>query len=217
VQTVIELKERAATYRLLAQMYRKELTEPLAKRLVDTKVLDSLSRYGYQRPDDFVAKDSLSALRHEFTRVFLGPGKHVAPYGSVHHPDDKKKGQLWGETTTSVRVFAKEHGVSFEGKAYDGMPDHIGTELELFALLLEGEAEAVAAAEDDKVERLENSQRYLHGQHLSRWVPVFCAEVEKVTGGSLYGGLAKLTRDLLADEGDRLGVEAESDLAAAKP
>lgn len=203
MHTSIELKERAATYRLLAELYRKELTEPLAKRIIDTQVLDSLARYGYERPDDFLDKDSLRSLRLEFTRVFLGPGKHVQPYGSVHHPDDQKKGQLWGETTTKVRVFAKEHGLTFEGKAYDGMPDHIGHELELFALLLEGEAEAVASDETEKAERLENSQRYLHGEHLSRWIPLFCNKVEKETDG-LYAAIARLTRDLLGDEGERL-------------
>ena len=121
MQTVIELKERAATYRLLAQMYRKELTEPLAKRLVDTKVLDSLSRYGYQRPDDFVAKDSLSALRHEFTRVFLGPGKHVAPYGSVHHPDDKKKGEANKEVRGVLTHLAEKYRITPEERGADAV------------------------------------------------------------------------------------------------
>jgi putative dimethyl sulfoxide reductase chaperone len=204
VHTSIELKERAATYRLLAQLYRQELTEPLAKRIIDTEVLDSLARYGYEKPADFADKESLGGIRQEFTKVFLGPGKHIAPYGSVHHPDDPKRGQLWGETTTKVRVFAKEHGLSFEGKAYDGMPDHIGLELELFALLLEGQADAVAAEESDKVERIANSQRYLHGEHLNRWIPVFCDKVEKETDG-LYAAIARLTRDLLGDEGERLG------------
>ncbi len=203
MHTSIELKERAATYRLLAQLYRRELTEPLARRIVDTNVLDSLARYGYESPADFTDSKHLGGLKHEFTKVFLGPGKHISPYGSVHHPDDKKKGQLWGETTTRVRVFAKEHGLSFEGKAYDGMPDHIGHELELFALLLEGEAEAVASEETDKAERLENSQRYLLGEHLSRWIPLFCNKVEAETDG-LYAAIARLTRDLLGDEGERL-------------
>ncbi len=203
MQTSTELKERAATYRLLAQLYRQELTEPLARRIVDTEVLDSLARYGYERPSDFADAQNLSNLKREFTKVFIGPGKHIAPYGSVHHPDDKKKGQLWGETTTTVRLFAKEHGLSFKGEVYDGMPDHIGHELELFALLLEGEAEAVSSDEADKAERLENSQRYLHGQHLSRWIPVFCNKVEQETDG-LYAAIARLTRDLLGDEAERL-------------
>ena len=163
-----------------------------------------MGRYGFEQPEDFADADYLKAVRLEFTKTFLGPGKHVAPYGSVHHPDDNKKGQLWGETTTKVRVFAKEHGLSYEGEAYDGMPDHIGHELELFALLLEGEAAAVESGEADKVERLENSQRYLHGQHLNRWIPVFCRRVEEETNG-LYGAIARLTLDLLGDEGERLG------------
>ena len=200
-----ELTGRAAIYRLLAQVYRKEISAELATALRDADLLSLLRTEGYEVGDDLPGDpDGLKELRGEFSRTFLGPGPHVAPYGSVYHPDDPKKGRLWGDTTTEIRRFATEHGVAFEGEAYDGIPDHIGHELELFALLIDAEATAHAEGDEDKALGLRNSQRYLLTGHLGRWVPSFCTKVQDKTTSPFYRGVAALTRDLLGDEGDRL-------------
>ena len=200
-----ELTGRAAVYRLLAQVYRKEVSAELAAALRDADLLTLLRTEGYEVGEDLPGDpEGLKELRREFSRTFVGPGPHVAPYGSVYHPDDPKKGRLWGDTTTEVRRFASEHGLKFEGEAYDGIPDHIGHELELFALLIEAEATAHGEGDEDKAGRLRNSQRYLLTGHLGRWVPTFCEKVEDKTKSPFYRGVAALTRDLLGDEGTRL-------------
>ncbi len=202
-----ELSGRAAVYRLLAQVYRKEVSSELATALRDSELLTLLRAEGYDVGEDLPAdKEQLIELRREFSKTFIGPGPHVAPYGSVHHPDDPKRGRLWGDTTTQIRRFATEHGLKFEGDGYDGIPDHIGHELELFAILID--AEASALEDEEKAERLRNSQRYLLRSHLGRWVPTFCHQVQAKSKSPFYRGVASLTKDLLGDEGDRLAAQA---------
>ncbi len=206
VETTEVLRERASIYRLLAQLYRHEVKGEIARRLVDTELLKDLAQDGYDlEPAAIADADELAKLGREYTRIFLGPGKHVAPYGSVHHPRDLKKGQLWGSTTTWVRRFASDHGMTFEGPGYDGIPDHIGHELEFFSKLMTGQADALDADDDERAGRLENSQRHLYEKQLSRWVPVFCNKVRREAQRPFYGELARLTQDLLDDEGERVG------------
>ncbi len=206
-----ELHQRSSLYRLLAQLYRREVKLDLAQRLVETNLLEDLAGDGYDlEPGSLSDPEALRDLGREYTRIFIGPGKHVAPYGSVHHPRDLKKGQLWGSTTTWVRRFATDHGLSFEGPTYDGIPDHIGHELELFARLLSGQADALAAGDTELAGRLENSQRHLYTRQLSRWVPIFCDKVQEQAARPFYGELARLTVDLLNDEGERIGEAATS-------
>lgn len=205
-----ELGGRAAVYRLLAQVYRKELSAPLATSLEQSRLLELLEMGGFEQDDGPIsAEQQLVALKREYCRVFLGPGPHVSPYGSVHHPDDPKKGRLWGDTTKQIHRFAKDHGLDLKGPGYDGIPDHVGHELELLAVLLEAEAEACLAGDDDRVERIRNSQRYLLSSHLGRWVPGFCDKVRKKAIGGFYRGMASLTCELLEDDQGRLATGEE--------
>ncbi len=204
--TAQELAQRAALFRLLAELYRKELTPALSARLLDSGMLDSLEDLGYDLERNALAEPGeVEALGLEYSRVFIGPGRHVSPYGSVHHPDDPKRGQLWGDTTCSVQRFASDHGLAFEGAAYDGIPDHIAHELELFARLIEGRAQARSRGDREAEERIRNSEGYLVREHLDRWAPRFCAEVREAAARPFYGELARLTATLLADEAAILG------------
>ena len=206
-QEPIELSQRAALYRLMALLYRNEVTPELGSKLTRSGTLGLLEREGYDLEREALADaDELTAIRREFSRVFMGPGKHVSPYGSVHHPDDSKSGSLWGETTSRVHRFAKDHGLEFAGKGYDGIPDHVAHELELYAKLLEGRAQAIEDGDDEGAERILNSERYLYRQDLSRWVPHFCRKVRRAAQRPFYAELARLTEVLLDEEGARHGV-----------
>ncbi len=205
-----ELGGRAAVYRLLAQLFRKEITPPMARALDESRLIELLELGGYEAVEGSLRDEArLTSLKREFCRVFLGPGPHVAPYGSVHHPDDPKMGRLWGDTTKQIHRFATDHGLELKGAGYDGIPDHIGHELEMLALLMESEAEARANGDEVRAERLLNSQRYLVESHLGRWVPGFCDRVRSKAIGGFYRGMASLTRDLLEDDRERLATGEE--------
>ena len=153
----------------------------------------------------------MERLKTEFVRVLVGPGPHVHPYGSVHHPGDPKKGRMWGDTTVWVRRFAIEHGLGFEGKSYDGIPDHVGHELEIYAHLVEAELGALADGDEPKTRRLRNSAKLFLDKQLLRWVPSFCAKVQTMAELPFYRELARLTADVLELERRRLAAHARDE------
>ncbi len=107
-----ELQGAANVSRLLAQLYRRELTLELAAELEASEMWSKLAEGGYDLcQKQMQDADFIQELRLEYARVFLGPGKRISPYGSVHHPDDIRPGQLWGSSTQWIRRFVKDHGV----------------------------------------------------------------------------------------------------------
>ena len=201
-----DIGDRAAICLFLAHAFRRELRLDLVRGMARHGLLAALEQHGYRVDADKLGDDAyLKALRHEYTRIFIGPGPHVAPYGSVHHPADPKRGQLWGNTTTWVRRFIKDHGLGLGGKAYDGIPDHVGHELELYGRLLEAEHTAEVRGDGDRAARLRNSQRILLTEQLEAWVPAFCDKVVKRAELPFYAAVARLTKDLLTAERERLG------------
>jgi len=192
-------------FRLLAQLFRKEIRPEMADRLTHSGVLDLLVDEGYQlEPDVLADPGQLATLRAEYMRIFIGPGRHVPPYGSVHHPAECGARKLWGSTTAWVHRFAKDHGVAYEGPSYDGIPDHVGHELELWALLLEAHADALEKGDDERTDRLLNSQRLFHAEQLAQWVPLFCEQVREASSRPFYAEIARVTTDMLAMEAARL-------------
>ena len=89
--------------------------------------------------------------------------------------------------------------------AYDGIPDHVGHELELYGRLLEAEHTAEVRGDGDRAARLRNSQRILLTEQLEAWVPAFCDKVVKRAELPFYAAVARLTKDLLTAERERLG------------
>jgi TorA maturation chaperone TorD len=200
-----ELQGTANACRLAAQLFRHELTVDRASALHESGVLRLLVDNGYDLdPGDLLDADFLARLRVEYARIFIGPGERISPYGSMHHPDDPKRGQFWGDSTVWFRRFVKDHGVDLGSPSYDGIPDHIGHELELYALLLDAELAALTAGDDDKVARLNHSEKMLLGEQLLRWVPPFCDLVREAAKLDFFAALARLTQDLLALEAQRL-------------
>ncbi len=196
--------QRAAAWRLIAHLYRREVDQDLARRVLTAGLLDVMALTGLPVPDGCMASpEALGALRVEYTRVFIGPGAHAVPYGSVHHPDDPRRGQLWGSTTQWFRRFAMDHGVTLEGEAYDGIPDHVSHELELYSQLLWARVQAREAEDAARLGRLDHSISLLYHRQLVRWIPIFLDRVDAVARpGSFYFQLAGLTRALLEAEGE---------------
>lgn len=192
--------ERAALWRLLAGLFRREVDESHAERIRRARLPEGMADSGYPLPDPELR--ALPGLRAEFMRVFVGPGPHASPYGSVHHPDDLRRGHLWGTTTVLFHALASAHGLEIEGGTRDSVPDHVAHELELYARLLAVRGRARLTGDEDRVQRLDHSVSHLYHLHLERWIPPFLARVASVAGpGSFYAQVAGLTRALLAAEG----------------
>lgn len=202
-----DLLKRTVLCNLLAQLYRRELSADTVDALERHGLWKDMEANGYRLSRSRLQDpDFLRELSHEYTRIFIGPHPKVSPYGSVHHPDDAKKGQLWGDTTTWVRRFILDHGLKFDGSAFDGIPDHVGHELEFYAHLLDAESRAQSQGANETVERLRNSQVMFFRKQLDRWLPEFCEQVRKATDVEFFREIARLTADLLSLERDRLAI-----------
>ena len=89
------------------------------------------------------AEGLTDVARSDYMRLFVGPGKLLAPpWGSVYLDKDRL---IFDENTLVVRQFYERFGMKLKEK-YKEPDDHIGLELEFLAYLAEqGEEEAMVS------------------------------------------------------------------------
>lgn len=188
---------RSNIYGLLSLIYRREVTPDLLCRVKDPLFLGVFKDLGVEGIEAFLQsseKKLIEDLAVEYTRLFLGPGRHVSPHESVHHQrDDGRWGQLWGESTVEVKKFIEASGLEYETD-YKGMPDHIGVEFEFMAALTQREAKAWSEHDETAaIQCIEVQKKFLEN-HLGRWVPSFCEKVIKEAELPFYRAFAELTQ-----------------------
>ncbi len=196
-------RQRSNVYGLLATVYRQEVTSDLLQQIKGPQFLGVLSNLGIQLGDDFFQKheeELLEEMAVEYTRLFLGPGKHISPHESVHHQrEDGQWGQLWGKSTVDVKKFIEAAGFHYESE-YKGLPDHISVELEFMQQVIEREDQAWG--EDDRDGALycrEIEKRFIE-EHLIRWIPIFCDKVIRESELPFYREMATLTKNFMEFE-----------------
>ena len=98
---------RSSIYGFLAAIYRQELTSELLQQMKAYRFQEVLSNLGVKLNNGFFQnseKELLENLAIEYTRLFVGPGKHISPHESVHHKKEGvQSGQLWGELTAQSK------------------------------------------------------------------------------------------------------------------
>ena len=193
-------EQRSSIYGFLSLIYRAEVTDSLLKRIKETEMLSVLTGMGARFEDDFLHQpdnELLEVLAVEYTRLFLGPGKHIPPYESVHHErDDGDWGKLWGKDTVLVKKFIESAGLEYKSD-FTGLPDHISVELEFMQEAAKREAQAWKANDlDGAVYCLKMEKKFID-EHLAAWVSVFCDKVIAEAEMSFYRETAKLTKSFI--------------------
>lgn len=187
---------RSGMYGLLARIYRQEPTKELFALIDQPYFQEALIHAGVRLEQNLPKIDQdniLLDLATEYTRLFIGPGKHISPHESVHI---NSEGGLWGEATVAVNQFIKSIGFEFQVEN-SMIPDHISVEFELMQRLAHYEAQAWATGDEQRaIDCLAVEHRFLE-QHLIKWVPQFCEQVITQTELSFYREMAKLTRDFI--------------------
>ena len=200
-------KQRSNIYGLLAVIFREEATAPLIRQFKSSQFKEALCELGVHLKDDFfnVREEKLiEDLVIEYSRLFLGPGKHISPHESVHLKEEDGGGLLWGEATAKVKNFIESSGVEYRSD-YNGMPDHIGVELEFMQEVVGQEAGAWEEKDVERALYCRKVEKEFIGKHLVPWVPLFCKRVIKDAELSFYREIAKLTDSFI--EFDRTEVE----------
>jgi TorA maturation chaperone TorD len=198
---------RSTIYGFLAAIYRQEVSSDLLQQIKDPQFLGVLTQLGIELNNGFFKKpdnELLDALAVEYARLFLGPGKHVSPYESVHHKKEgTQSGQLWGESTAEVKKIIESSGLEYKTE-YTGLPDHISVELEFMQQVILREEQAWQ--DSDKETALlcqENEQKFVD-EHLFRWIPDFCKKVVTEADLPFYREMARLTKAFIEFEKQEL-------------
>ncbi len=193
-------QQRSSIYGFLARMYSKEVSQSLLDKIREPKFLSMLSEIGARFDDDFSKKADnglVEDLAEEYTRLFLGPGKHISPHESVHHErDDNDWGRLWGQSTVEVKKFIESAGLSYKPE-YSGLPDHISVEFEFMQELAKEEASAWKKNDTARAQYCRQIEQKFMDWHMSRWIPGFCDKVMSEAEMTLYKEMARVTRSFL--------------------
>lgn len=99
--------------------------------------------------------------------------------------------------------------------AHPDMPDHLGAECELLAVLLAKEAYALARGWPSRAKLTRRARRKLVLEHLGRWLPAFAERLEKHHRLPFYPALAALLLQLLSLEQRLLDTPRPSVVAGA--
>ena len=192
----VTAENRSYSYGFLSIVYLQEPTREFIKSFRESNLLDVLNKSDllFNRTiNNDVSDKHLNNLVLEYTRLFIGPGKHISPYESVYRDNEDA---LWSETTVEVKNFIESLGLEYSYN-WSGLPDHIGVELEFMQRLTCHEKEAWTQ-EDKKqaIHCLEFEKRFVD-EHLSQWVPIFCNKVKEETQTAFYREIAELTRQFI--------------------
>lgn len=138
---------------------------------------------------------SLEEFMVEYSRLFLGPFKLVAPpYGSVWL--DESRGVM-GASTARVSSFYDSCGLRLADD-FSELPDHIAAELEFMSFLAFKQREAGACGDSDEAVRMLALQRDFLGNHLLPWLVHFTACIIEDGESTLYQAIARCTATFVA-------------------
>lgn len=183
-----ELESRRGLYRLFGQLLLKEIDQQFLNQLRKpefTAAINQLDIYLDEQAND--DELMLEQLAIEFTRLFLGPGKHISPHESVHIEQD---GILNDANTVRVSQFIEVAGFQFraDSKKY---PDHICSEFEFMEALISRQIEAIEEGDLEEAETSKMLQEEFLQRHLVLWIPQFCDEIELCAKLPLYKALGR--------------------------
>ncbi len=139
------------------------------------------------------------ALVLEFTRLFIGPGRHISAHESIFVEVDSGAGGLWGAKTVEVKKFIETAGLDYEA-GFTGIPDHVSVELEFMQKLAEWEADKWIQEDRKSAEYCLSVQRMFLGEHLLCWIPQLCGAILDQAELPFYRAMAELTNNYMEFE-----------------
>lgn len=203
---IAELCEnRAATYDLIARLYRTEvdgalLAELSAMRFPASTGNESMDR-GYRLLASYLSnawENTAEELAIDFARSFLGNGidsfSAAYPFESVYVSE---KRLVMQDARDEVLAIYRAFGLDKVSSWKEG-EDHIALEMEFMKTLSLRTAKACKAKDAEEAMRLLTSQRNFMADHLGSWYPMFTADVLRHAKTGFYQGLAHLTEGFVA-------------------
>lgn len=137
----------------------------------------------------------LDRVKNEYTRLFLGPDKLIAPPWESCYT--AKERALFQESTLHVRSWYQQY--SYVPAGYPSHPDdHISLMMHFLALTTQ---RAKACLERDLLcgsRSLLEGQKLFEKNHILNWMDAYCADMEKSETKLLYPKLVRAMADFIA-------------------
>lgn len=191
---------REDIYRLLAACYYPPTAALLDERscAAVAELLESVAPDAAESARQAASCCSTAPLEDllvEYSRLFLGPFKLVAPpYGSVWL--DESKGVM-GASTARVAAFYDNSGLRLADD-FSELPDHIAVELEFMSYLAFKQREALSTGDYDEAGRMSAVQREFLADFLLPWLEPFTTCIVEDGESSLYQAIASCTATFVA-------------------
>ena len=196
------ISNRENLYRFLSRLYRIEVDEPLLRQLTGmgfpTECDDPELAEGYRILTAWLrnsGNDPLTDLAVDYARIFLGAGIYegvaASPYESVYTSEERL---IMQEARDQVLAVYQTKGLQ-PAELTEIPEDHIALELEFLAHLCR---ETLNAGGDRaRVSTLLREQKEFLEQHPGKWIPAFCADIEKCASTDFYRAIGKITLGFL--------------------
>ncbi|MBT3010435.1 MAG: molecular chaperone TorD family protein [Candidatus Thiodiazotropha sp. (ex Lucina aurantia)] len=192
-------KTRSDMYGLLTLVFRQEPSEAFINELRGPRLSGAFSDMELDMGGSFYS-EPVSAIADqlalEFSRLFIGPGRHISAHESIFTEVDGDSGGLWGARTVEVKKFIETTGLDYASQ-FTGLPDHISVELEFMQKLADWEADKWIEMDRISAEYCLSIQRMFLQQHILGWIPKFCDAVIAQADIPFYRELAELTKNFL--------------------
>ncbi|MHC4462620.1 MAG: TorD/DmsD family molecular chaperone [Planctomycetota bacterium] len=189
-----EACQRADSYKLLSECYHLP-DNALVQKIVDVAKTDHFfTELKACIPSDL----ELESLKVDYTRLFVGPFKLLAPpYGSVYLEDNR----IMAESTIDVGKWYEKEVLNVLIK---GPPDHIAMELEFMYYLAVRQIQATKEGNSQDIQLYQNKQKLFLCSHLARWLSKFTENVQKNAQTEFYRKLAGLTETFVHKDAETL-------------
>ena len=198
-----DLLATAAVLRVLAQGFAYPQVGYRARMLREFVKLGGCVRPGYSRiaPAINSARRALRSademkLRAEYFRLFLGNGPvslHEAAYG------DGRRIAGRPHELADISGFYSAFGLRLSDSDPD-LPDHLGSELEFYSLLLVKQAYADRGGRSSKREVTRRAAKLFLELHLGRWVNAFVQTLRENEAPTAYRELAHALQAVIRAE-----------------
>lgn len=200
------MKKRAATYGLLARLYRveidREALDQLQSMRFPTGTGNKLVDDGYKQLYDYLKgawDESITELAVDYARTFIGHGVNgysaAYPYESVYTSERRLMMQ---EARAEVLQTLRENNLKRD--RWNEGEDHIAIELEFMQRISTRTRESLSTGDEDGAIRHLQTQQDFINDHLLNWFPMLYSDMKKYAKTDFYQGLADLTRGYLEED-----------------
>ncbi len=143
-----------------------------------------------------MAEEAFERLRADYTRLFIGPDRVLAPpWESVHLSVDRL---LFQEQTLEVRAWYQRYGLA-AARLHSEPDDHIGLELAFLSHLAMLGTDAIERQKHTELAELLDAQQSFLSDHPLKWAPAWCDAVATHAQTTFYRGIALMVRGALLE------------------